>query len=136
MPKNSLSSPASALQRKISNLVKYLFSPRLLTIILLIATIFLIGGGIYIAFMPAYAVASYYAGLFMIYPAIYEQTLAEGIAVMLTYALGALGLMLIYQSAKFRYNPHRASLLIRVGVALFVIAFIILEAIILYKISL
>ncbi|MBS7605441.1 MAG: hypothetical protein QXZ64_02955 [Candidatus Bathyarchaeia archaeon] len=85
--------------------------------------------------MPAYVAASYYVGLLMIYPAIYEQTLAEGIAVMLTYALGTIGLILIYQSAKFRYNPHRASLLIRVGVTLFVVAFIILEAIMLYKIG-
>ena len=135
MPRNFHSLFIHAFRRRFAEIAKPQISSRLLAAILLIVTIFLIGGGIYITFMPASVAAAYYAGLIMVYPEVYEQTLAEGIAVMLTYALGTGGLMLIYQSAKFRYSPYRASLLIKVGVILLVIAFIILEAILLYKIS-
>lgn len=134
MPKNS-SSLAYAFWRKLIKLAEYRLSSQILVAILLIATIFLIGGGIYITFMPGEVLMAYYRGFLMVRPGLHDQTLSEGAAVMLTYALGTVGLMLIYRSAKLRHNPGQASLLIRIGAILLIISVVMLEAILYYKLN-
>ncbi|MEM1586755.1 MAG: hypothetical protein QXX99_00115 [Candidatus Bathyarchaeia archaeon] len=133
MPKNS-SPVVYTFLRRLAKLTEHERLSQILVVILLIATIFLIGGGIYITFMPREVVTAYYRGLIMVYPGLYDQTLAEGAAVILTYALGTAGLMLIYRSARFRHNPGRASLLIKIGVILLIVSIIMIEAILFYKI--
>lgn len=121
--------------RRLIKLFAYQPSSKFIAIILLIATVFLISGGVYILFTPPEIFLQYGGSLHMIYPSLYEQTLAESMAVMLIYALGASGLMLIYRSIRYRHNPSRASLLVKVGVALLITAFIIIEVIFLQKLG-
>lgn len=96
-------------------------------IILMLFTIFLFGGGIYMISMPIRSVIPYSRGFIFLYPGLHDQMLGESIAVMITYALGAAGLILIYQSVKYLRNPSQASTLIRAGIILFIIVVIILE---------
>ncbi len=84
--------------------------------------------------MPREAIAPYHGGLVIIYPGVHNQTLAESIAVILIYILGAAGLMLIYRSVKHRHNPNHAHMMIVIGIILLVVAFTLIEAIFFYKI--
>lgn len=135
MTKDSTCSSMHRFLRKCTKLITYQPSSKFIAIILLIATIFLISGGVYILFTPTEIFLQYRGTLRMIYPSLYEQTLAESVAVILIYVLGAIGLMLIYRSIKYRYNPSRASLLINAGIALLIIAFIMIELIFLQKLG-
>jgi len=54
---------------------------------------------------------------------------------MILYALGALGLLLIYQSTKYIRNPRQVSSILRIGVALILIAFVAVEAILYWKLN-
>lgn len=132
MLKNS--SFAQAFWRRFARLARYRPPPLLIAVILLLATIFLISGGVYLIFMPKEVIAPYYGGLVAIYRGIHNQALAESIAVMLIYILGAVGLMLIYRSARHRHNPNQAYMMIVIGMMLLVIALTLIEAALFYKI--
>jgi len=94
-------------------------------------SIFLLGGGIYDIFMEPLAVLPVGAGRFLAYIPyrINEQLLVGSIGVMILYALGSLGLILIYYSTRYVHNQRHASILIGVGVGLLLISFIMVESI-------
>lgn len=130
MPRNS---SLYNLRRKLTKIVEYQPSPRIIAVILFLLTIFLISGGVYLTFTPVTEIAPYYRGL-VIYPGIHDQTPAEGIAIMLTYILGTIGLILIYRSIRYRHNPNQAHMFIAIGVILLVIALVVIEAILFHKV--
>jgi len=106
--------------------------PRSLVAILVIGiSIFLSGGGIYDIFMKPPVVLPIGSGRFLpfIPYRLNEQLLVGSIGVMVLYALGATGLILIYYSTRYMYNPRNVSILMGIGVALFIISFIIVESI-------
>jgi hypothetical protein len=107
--------------KRITKVFKYRLPSQLMSLILVVVTIFLISGGIYAISMPSRWT------FLIIYRGLYDQTPIESVAIMLTYALGAAGLLLVYYSMKYRYNPGQASLLIKVGVFLLILSFIIIE---------
>lgn len=115
------------LWRRIIKILEYRPPQNLVAITLMLVSIFLLGGGIYEISMPTRSVIPYGGGFLFLYPDLHDQLLSESIAVMVIYALGATGLILIYQSIKYRRNPSQASTLIRVGIVLLIIAIIILE---------
>ena len=118
-----------SIQKLVNKLINFRPPPYLIAVILMFATIFLLGGGIYDVSVPIRSVLPYYRGFILLYPSLHEQVLSESIAIMITYALGAAGLILIYRSARFRRNPSQSSLLIQLGAALLIIAFIIAESV-------
>ncbi|MCD6464906.1 hypothetical protein J7L27_00875, partial [Candidatus Bathyarchaeota archaeon] len=85
---------------------------RIIAIILMTLSIFLISGGIYDVTIKPRSVLPYYRGFLFLYPNLHEQVLNESISIMIVYAFGAVGLLLIYRSAKYLRNPDQASLLI------------------------
>ncbi|MEM1506671.1 MAG: hypothetical protein QXU02_01145 [Candidatus Bathyarchaeia archaeon] len=113
--------------RRVGRMLNYRPPQNVVAIILMLFTIFLFGGGIYMISMPIRSVIPYSRGFIFLYPGLHDQMLGESIAVMITYALGAAGLILIYQSVKYLRNPSQASTLIRAGIILFIIVVIILE---------
>ncbi len=129
MSKEKLSSATYSLRKSINKLINYRPSPYLIATILMFITIFLLGGGIYDISEPIRSVIPYYRGFILLYPSLHEQVLSESIAIMITYALGAAGLILIYRSARYRRNPSQASLMTQLGAALLIIAFIIAESV-------
>jgi hypothetical protein len=103
--------------------MNYRLNPYLVAAVLMAASIFLLGGGIYDISAPIIS-----SGLYP-YPGLHNQFLNESIVIMVIYTLGSAGLILIYWSARYRRNPRQASLLVQIGVALLIIAFIIAEVI-------
>lgn len=84
--------------------------PRSIIAALIIATsIFLLGGGIYISIIPS---------MFL---------LIESIGVMILYALGSLGLILIYYSARRIRDQRYALIIMEIGISLLLISFIMVE---------
>ena len=100
----------------------------LLAVLVLSVSVFLLGGGIYdIVEQPIVAFVS--AGkIIPFYPQVLnEQLLGESVASMVLYSFGIVGLILIYRSTKFAYNPKEALTTLLIGLALIVIAWMLIE---------
>jgi len=112
-------------------IMTYRPSRSLIAAIVIGVSIFLLGGGIYDIFMEPLTVLPVGAGRFLSYIPyrINEQLLVGSMGVMVLYALGAFGLILIYYSTRYIHNLRHASLLMRIGVGLLLISFITVESI-------
>ena len=126
--RKSASSLSHYLQKAYWRLVTLKPSTILLTILAVAASVFLLGGGIYdileqpaIAFISGGRVIPYYP------QALNEQLLGESIASMVLYSLGIMGLLLIYQSTKYAYNPREAYTTLLIGLVLVLIGWVIIE---------
>lgn len=100
----------------------------LLAAVVLSVSVFLLGGGIYdiveqpiVAFVSGGRIIPYYP------QALNEQLLGESVASMVLYSFGIVGLILIYRSTKFAYNPREALTTLLIGLALLVIAWMLIE---------
>jgi hypothetical protein len=133
--KKGLSSVSFSLNRLYRTLTTTGPSNLILPVVAIAAAIFLFGGGLYdIIMKPLPAV--YYGGRFLfLYPQLSEQFISDSIVAMTVYALGVVGLLVIYQSTKYVYKPRQAYMMMLVGVVLLLIAYIFLEASIQLKIS-
>ncbi|MEM2430500.1 MAG: hypothetical protein QXX94_00820 [Candidatus Bathyarchaeia archaeon] len=109
----------------IKKIINYRPNPYAIAISLMISAIFLLGGGIYDLSVSDISFGS----ILYPYPRLDSQFLGESIIIMISYALGAAGLILMYWSVRYRRNPRQASLLIQLGIALLLIIFIITEVI-------
>lgn len=126
--KKGASSLSYHIQKAYWKLVTLKPSTILLTIIAVAASVFLLGGGVYdileqpaIAFISGGRVIPYYP------QALNEQLLGESIASMVLYSLGIMGLLLIYQSTKYAYNPREAYTTLLIGLILLLIGWVIIE---------
>ena len=70
-----------------------------------------------------------------IYPELSQQFIADTIISVMLYAIGFVGLLTIYQSTKYAYNPRQAYMMLVIGVTLLLLAYIFLEDAILIKIG-
>ena len=116
------------LQKAYWRLVTLKPSTLLLATLAIAASVFLLGGGIYdileqpiIAFVSGGRVIPYYP------QALNEQLLGESIASMILYALGTIGLILMYRSTKYTYNPREAYTTLLIGLLLLMIGWVIVE---------
>ncbi|MCW4026338.1 MAG: hypothetical protein NWE76_02490 [Candidatus Bathyarchaeota archaeon] len=127
--KRRFSSASFSLQKASLRLAKYRPSPFLVAAAVMGASIFLLGGGIYDIFMEPLTILPIGGGRFLSYVPyrIHEQLLMGSIGVMILYSLGAVGLLLIYQSTRYIRKPQQVSLLSKVGVALFLVSFVAVE---------
>lgn len=123
------SSASFSIQKVSVRLAKYRPSPILVAGVVMAVSIFLLGGGIYNIFMEPYAIIPLSGGRFLtnIPYRIHEQLLLGSIGIMILYTLGAVGLLLIYQSTRYIRRPRQVSLLSKIGVGLFLIAFATVE---------
>jgi len=97
--------------------------------------VFLFGGGLYdLILKPLPAV--YYSGTFLfLYPSLSDQFISDSIVAMMTYSLGIAGLLAVYQSTKYVYKPRQAYMMLLMGMALVMLAYVILEASLHFKLS-
>jgi hypothetical protein len=99
-------------------------------------SLFLLGGGVYDFIaqpLPAY---SYGQTILFFYPfTLSGQAIIESIGVMIAYAMGFAGLLLLYQSTKYAYKPRQAYMMLLVGVVLIVIAYFYVEGLLSSKLS-
>jgi hypothetical protein len=97
--------------------------------------IFLFGGGLFALInWKTIQPSGYISGqFFFLYPGVSGQFISDTIITVILYALGFIGLLAIYQSSKSAYKPRQAYMMLVVGVALLLLAYIFLEASILFK---
>jgi len=93
------------------------------------ASVFLLGGGVYdLLEKPLFAIVATGGRIVVYYPyALNEQFLMESIIIMVTYAIGVVGLILTYQSTKYVYRPRQAFILLLMGCTLIIISYIFAE---------
>jgi hypothetical protein len=122
---SSMSYSFNKIYRRISSMKPSTF---ILSIITMAIAIFLFGGGVYnITVMPYPAI--YSQGRFVfVNPYLSQQFIADSIAATILYSLGAVGLIIIYQSTKYAYKPKQAYMIFVVGTVLLMLAYIFLEA--------
>jgi hypothetical protein len=97
--------------------------------------IFLFGGGLYTLINQP--LTSFYNSntgqFFFLYPDISSQFVSDTLISITLYALGFMGLLAIYQSSKSAYKPRQAYMLLIMGVALLLLAYVFLEGSIQFK---
>jgi hypothetical protein len=97
--------------------------------------IFLFAGGIYDLSLRPYPAVYYNKGFLFLYPRLSEQFITDSIISGALYFLGILGLLTIYQSTKYAYKPRQAIMTLLVGLAFVILAWVLLEAVIVTKLS-
>lgn len=133
-----LSSLNYVLRKAYQRLSRYKPSYTLFAFILIAAAIFLLGGGVYDTLdheifggKPFPYWVSQQGEIIFFYPGrLQEQLLGGSVIVMILYALGTLGLLMAYRSAKYVHNPRQATILLVIGVIFIVLAFILIESIV------
>ena len=123
------SSLAFSMQKAYWKIVTAKPSTFVTAVLVVAASLFLLGGGIYdILEKPLFAIVSAGGRIITYYPyRLNDQLLAESISVMVFYAIGVVGFLLTYQSTKYAYSPRQAYRLLLVGCVLAVVAYILIE---------
>lgn len=109
-------------------------SATIIALILVATVIFLLGGGIYDLIEQPLLVFPMRGRWIFFYPyTIYEQTVVDSLVAMTVYGIGVAGLLLIYQSTKYAYKPRQALIMLLIGIAFIVLAFLYFENMLLMK---
>lgn len=87
-------------------------------VIVVLFTIFIIGGGVYDIIENPGAVVQTSTGVSSIHPYFGEQTINESLVSMFLYGCGFLGILLVYRSTKIMYDKQKANLQIMIGMGL------------------
>jgi hypothetical protein len=106
-----------------------------LAIVGLAYSVFIFGGGLFtlINHPPP---SAYYGGRFyFLYPDISSQFISDTAISVILYALGFVGLLMIYQSTKSAYKPRQAYMMLIIGVTFLILSYIFLEGCISFKIN-
>jgi hypothetical protein len=125
--KKQTSSMSFSLSRWFSKISTTKPSSLIVSIVVLSFTIFLFSGGIYT--IVSSPLPAYYTGtsFLFLYPGLGSQFISDSIIAIMLYAIGFIGLLTVYQSTKYAYNPRQAYMMIVIGVTLLLIAYIFLE---------
>ena len=93
------------------------------------ASMFLLGGGIYdVLIQPIVAIVASGGRIISFYPyGITEQLLLESVIIMVFYAMGFAGFLIAYRSTKYAYSPRQAYRFLLVGVVLVLISYVLVE---------
>jgi hypothetical protein len=107
----------------------------IVTVVGISYVVFLFGGGLYTLITHPQPSAYVNGRFFFLYPDISSQFVADTLISVTLYALGFLGLLFIYQSSKSAYKPRQAYMMMVIGVAFVLLAYVFLEGSIQFKIS-
>ena len=93
------------------------------------ASLFLLGGGIYdVLIRPIVAIVASGGRIISFYPyGITEQLLLESVIIMVVYAMGFAGFLIAYRSTKYAYSPRQAYRFLLVGCVLLLISYVLVE---------
>ncbi len=93
------------------------------------ASLFLLGGGIYdVLIQPIVAIVASGGRIISFYPyGITEQLLLESVIIMVFYAMGFAGFLIAYRSTKYAYSPRQAYRFLLVGCVLLLISYVLVE---------
>jgi hypothetical protein len=97
-------------------------------------SLFLLAGGVYDILEQPLAAIPYGRGILFFYPyTLQAQAVIESIGVMIAYCMGAVGIILMYQSTKYAYRPRQAFMLLISGIVLILVAYIYVESLVFQK---
>jgi hypothetical protein len=97
--------------------------------------VFLFAGGLYDLIQRPLAAVYYNNRFIFLNPYLSEQFVGDSIVAAIIYSLGVTGLMMTYQSTRYVYKPRQAYLMLIVGLALVLMAYVFLEETIHLKLS-
>ena len=129
---SSMSFSLSRWFRKISTAKPSAF---VISIIVIASALFLFGGGLYTIIEKPLPSAYVNGRFYFLYPNLGEQFISDTVISVMLYAIGFIGLLAIYQSTKYVYKPRQAYMMLLIGLALLLMAYIFLEDSILIKLS-
>jgi len=98
-------------------------------------SLFLLAGGIYDILEQPLSAISIGGRVLFFYPYLQAQVVIESVGVMVAYAMGATGILLMYQSTKYAYKPRQAFMMLLSGVVLILIAYIFIENLVFGKLT-
>ena len=106
-------------------------------IIVVAFSIFLLGGGVYdFLEKPLLAIPISSTRILFFYPySVHEQSVLESFYVMMSYALGVAGVLVMYQSTKYAYKPRQAFIMLLSGAVLILLAYFYIENLIYSKLT-
>ena len=123
------SSITYSLQKAYERLLNAKPSLWIIAVIAVGVSLFLFAGGVYdLLIQPIVAIVGSTGRIISFYPyGITDQLLLESIIIMIFYAMGVTGFIIAYRSTKHASNPRQAYRFLLVGVALLLVAYILLE---------
>lgn len=133
--KKGASSMSYSLSRRFRKISTARPSSLVISIIVISYAVFLFGGGLYTIIsspLPAFYTGK---GFIFIYPDLGSQFVSDTVIAVMLYAIGFAGLLAVYQSTKYAYNPRQAYMMLVIGVTLLLLAYIFLEDAILIKLG-
>lgn len=99
-------------------------------------SIFLLGGGVYDILQQPLLGIPLGSRVLYFYPyTVHEQAILESFSVMISYFIGVLGILLMYQSTKYAYKPRQAFILLLLGAMFILIAYYNIENLIWSKLN-
>ena len=105
----------------------------IITIVGLAYSIFIFGGGLFTLINRPSPSAYYNGKFYFLYPSLSSQFVSDTLVSVILYALGFIGLLMIYQSSKSAYKPRQAYMMLIIGVTLLLLSYIFLEGSIAFK---
>jgi hypothetical protein len=133
--KKSSSSVSFSLSRWFRKISTAAPSTLIITVVGLSYAMFIFGGGLFTLISHPLPSAYYNGKFYFLYPSISSQFISDTVVSMILYALGFIGLFIIYQSTKSAYKPRQAYMMLVIGVAFLLLAYIFLEGAISFKAS-
>ncbi len=131
--KKSSSSLSFSLSKWFKRISQGAPSTTIITMAGIIYTIFILGGGLF-TLITRPSPAAYVSNQFLfLYPGISSQFVSDTIISVTLYALGFIGMLMIYQSTKSAYKPRQAYMMLIIGVAFVLLAYTFLEGAINFK---
>jgi hypothetical protein len=106
-----------------------------ISIIVIASAVFLFGGGLYTIIEKPLPSAYVSGRFYFLYPDLGGQFISDTVISVMLYAIGFIGLLAVYQSTKYAYKPRQAYMMLVIGLALLLMAYIFLEDSILIKLS-
>ena len=129
---SSMSFSLSRWFRKISTAQPSTF---IVSIIVIASAVFLFGGGLYTIILKPLPSAYVNGRFYFLYPNLSDQFISDTVIAAMLYVIGFIGILAIYQSTKYAYKPRQAYMMLVIGLALLLMAYIFLEDSILIKLS-
>lgn len=129
---SSLSFSVNRLYRTITNAKP---SNLLIPTVAVAFAVFLFAGGVYDLIQRPQTAVYYNNQFLFLNPYLSQQFVSDSILAAIIYSLGVIGLIAVYQSTRYVYKPRQAYMMLMIGLALALMAYIFLELAIHIKLS-
>jgi hypothetical protein len=133
--KKSSSSVSFSLSRWFRKISTSASSTLVITAVGISYALFIFGGGLFTLITHPLPSAYVSGRFYFLYPSLSSQFISDTVVSVILYALGFVGLLIIYQSTKSAYKPRQAYMMIVIGVTFLLLAYIFLEGAIAFKSS-